>query len=264
MKTVQPTQRVPGAGVHALAVGLLLILGLLAAADWSGQVMSQYGARLTWSLLLCWAMLTTWLLHGSPRPLAMLVYAALIPLGLVPWIGLLALLLLPITLLTFLLGSLLALIPTAVRTGLAAMSLATVAALGSLLTLVGPASCADITIVHQLPAHERIDWAVRTDQEDRRTACFVFNPQRDAKRRDTVKTALEESETLPVSALRDAGLVLLHSSKEDDLALALGALAEARLMGDTHAAVLEKVAIDRLLLAKGQPQVHQTQWLHAR
>lgn len=263
MKTAQQPQTAAGLPVHPLALSLLLVFALLVAADWSGPTLSEHGARLTWALLLCWSLLATWRLHGWQRPSTRLPYALLVPLGLVPWTGLVALLLLPLALLLFLLGSLMTLTPRMLRSGLMLTSASTGVGLACLLTLTSAAMCADVITNEQLSATEQLAWAAESDQQDRRTARFVFNPQRDLRRRELVMSVLLRQENLPVQALTDAGLVLVHSSKEDELALALGVLASARQMGDSRAAALEKVAIDRLLLAKGLPQVHRTQWLHA-
>lgn len=243
---------------------LLVTFGALCAADWQGSPLRMHGARLVWALLLCWSLLGAAVLHGVPG-LGWAVAGAAVaaPLGLLPWVGLGAVVMVGLAVPPGILGGLLVLAGRTRKAGRLVASVGIGVTLCSLLALSTSAGCGSLPAVSGMTAAEEFASIARSDQEDRRSACFIFNPDRDAIRRARVKERLHSAQPLPPQALTDAGLVLLHSTHADDLALAHALLLSATAMGHAAAEPLQRVAIDRLRLARGEPQIHGTQWFHA-
>lgn len=82
------------------------------------------------------------------------------------------------------------------------------------------------------------------------------------QRRDVALRLLSRDGVPPPQAAADAGLLFLHGSSIEDLSMAHELRGLAARSGHGPAEALERAALDRLRLARGQPQVHGTQWIH--
>lgn len=243
---------------------LLLPMGTLVVALGPLEPMQQHGPRLVWAFFLLWGLLSIAMLHGARgRGLALAAAAVAAPLGLLPWVGLGALLAVRLAIPVAVIGCALAPWRRSHRLGFTLAAGALGVGLFSLLALAPAVGCGGLPALDGASAAAQLASIVRSDQEDRRSACFVFNPQRDASRRALVRKTLIQATALSPPALSDAGLVLLHGTDTEDLEQAHILLLAAQAMGHEAAEPLARVALDRLRLARGQPQVHGTQWFHS-
>lgn len=238
------------------------LIGALSALDALSVSLREHSPHLVWTSLLLWALLAIGTLHGA-RGLAWCLACAVVavPLGLLPWVGLGALVLVSAALPLALVGIVLLLVARTRKVGATLASGATGMALFGLLALSAATACGPLPSVDGTTAAAQLASLARSDQRDRQSACFVFNPSRDIARRALAKELLARGERFPPQALADAGLILLHGSEVADLELAHSLLLSAVALGHADAKPLERVALDRLHLSRGQPQVYGTQWI---
>lgn len=258
-QTSSPPPQRRGAGA------LLLTLALVALGAANELFRQEWLGRALWATTGAWALCAASPLLLKSKPASLLASGvALAGVGFVPWMGLIATAAWVLLLLTIAPVCLVVLVTkgrfrAAVR-AFSALALA-LALLG--LTMAGTAlRCGSIDRVDESQPWKALQALAASDQQDRKSGCFVLNPQRDAKRREVALRLLSRNGVPPPEAAADAGLLFLHGSSVEDLSLAHELLGLAARSGHGPAAVLERAALDRLRLARGQPQVHGTQWIH--
>lgn len=244
---------------------LVLMLTTAIAIFWQQSTLKQYAPRFVWTCLLISVLVYIAFMHGRRGIALALACAAIIsPLGFIPWVGLGALVVLALGVPIALIGSMLLCFKRTQSVAHSIVSSAICVLLCGLLVLLPSVGCGPLQTLSGTTSVEQLAQIARSDQEDRRSACFVFNPQRDVMRRSLVRAVINKAEVLPAGALVDAGLVLLHSTDMDDLELAHSVLLEANEMGHKQATALQRVVVDRLRLGRGEAQVYSTQWLYSR
>lgn len=121
--------------------------------------------------------------------------------------------------------------------------------------------------VAQVPSRSGIDTIYEQDQKDRHADFLKFTPQqwkqmseRDAQRREQVKTLIAQGALKTGRDYYKAAVVFQHGATPDDILYAHVLAMAALIKGDPAVRSLAAQTLDRFLLAEKHPQVFGTQY----
>ena len=106
---------------------------------------------------------------------------------------------------------------------------------------------------------ERLNYLVKTDQKDRSSLYFIFNPNRDRLRINYVYHMIESKKSLNAEDKYNAAIILQHGNSAKDFQTAFKLSKAAYDEGLQKAEWLSKATYDRWQISKGKPQKYNTQ-----
>jgi len=110
-----------------------------------------------------------------------------------------------------------------------------------------------------LSTSEQLKYLVKTDQKDRGSLYFLFNPNRDKNRIEYVYKIINSKVTLNTLDKYNAAIILQHGSSEKDFKTAYELSKSAFDEGLKKAEWLSKATYDRWQVSMGKPQKYNTQ-----
>ncbi|BAZ26022.1 hypothetical protein NIES4073_69280 [Kalymmatonema gypsitolerans NIES-4073] len=257
---------------------LLVVTSLFAFAG----LVSYIGAKFVlpslfpyWGIALIvvlggWAATSTWLLLINDRGtiswlVVIILVAAGVAGGMIPWIGLVALLLILLAGLVLFGTTLLLLLLRLWRrhTSIRLVLLGFVPMLASVImlaiaNLIRPGPPALPTHTHSVS--DELRYIYETDQRDRLTSYILFNSTRDQTRLQRVLTLDQKGLITAPEAQYHAALILQHGTCPDHFGHAYELSHAAAQAQVADAQWLSRASYDRWMLSIGKPQKYNTQW----